>query len=361
MSFITKSFPQILTWSSTKVPSLRSFSSAGPCFDLSAEQKEIQQTARKFTLEEIIPVAAELDRNNQYPSKIVQKAWSLGLMNAFIPQELGGLELDILTGSLITEEFAYGCAGIMNALEISNVGQTPVIIAGNAAQKKKYLGRLLEEPLVAGFCVTEPGAGSDVAGIQTRAVKKGDEYILNGQKMWITNGGVANWYFVLARTNPDPRAPASKAFTGFIVERDFKGVIPGRKEINMGQRASDTRGVTFEDVRIPKENVLLGEGEGFRVAMGTFDRTRPPVAAGAIGLAQRCLDEATKYAKERKTFGTEIINHQGVGFMLADMAIGIETGRLAWWRAAWEADQGRRNSYYAAIAKCHGASLKFIS
>ncbi|CAB3376228.1 Hypothetical predicted protein [Cloeon dipterum] len=169
--------------------------------------------------------------------------------------------------------------------------------------------------------------------------------------MWITNGGVANWYFLLARTNPDPKAPASKAFTGFIVEREFPGVTPGRKEINMGQRCSDTRGITFEDVRIPKENVLLGEGAGFKIAMGTFDKTRAPVAAGATGLAQRAFTEATKYALERKAFGVPIATHQAVAFMLAEMAIGVETSRLAWMRAAWEVDQGRRNSYYASIAK----------
>lgn len=203
------------------------------------------------------------------------------------------------------------------------------------------MGRLLEEPLVAAYCVTEPGAGSDVNGIRTRAEKKGDEYIINGQKMWITNGGVANWYFLLARTNPDPKAPASKAFTGFIVERETPGVTPGRKELNMGQRASDTRGITFEDVRVPKENVLIAEGAGFKIAMGTFDKTRPPVAAGAVGLAQRCLDEATKYSLERKAFGVPIAYHQAVAFMLADMAIGVETSRLAYYRAAWEVDQGR--------------------
>ena len=148
--------------------------------------------------------------------------------------------------------------------------------------------------------------------------------------MWITNGGVANFYFVLARTNPDPKCPTSKAFTGFIVDRDTPGVIPGRKEINMGQRCSDTRGITFEDVVVPKENVLIAEGAGFKVAMGAFDKTRPPVAAGAVGIAQRALDEATKYATERKTFGTPIINHQAVNFMLADMAIGIESSRLCY-------------------------------
>ncbi|KAM7354861.1 medium-chain acyl-CoA dehydrogenase [Cochliomyia hominivorax] len=329
----------------------------GPSFGLTEEQKQMQDMARKFAREEIIPVAAQYDKTGEYPWDVVKKAWSLGLMNNHIPQEYGGLGLDNFTTCLIAEELAYGCTGIMTAMEASSLGQTPIILAANHEQKKKYLGRLIEEPLVAAYCVTEPGAGSDVAGIKTRAEKKGDEWIINGQKMWITNGGVANWYFVLARTNSDSKAPASKAFTGFIVERDTPGLTPGRKEINMGQRASDTRGITFEDVRVPKENVLIGEGAGFKIAMGTFDKTRAPVAAGAVGLAQRCLDEALKYSLDRKTFGTPIAYHQAVQFMLADMAIGVETSRLAYRLAAWEVDQGRRNSYYASIAKCHAADM----
>lgn len=301
------------------------------------------QVARKFAKEEIIPVAAHHDRTGEYPWDLVKKAWALGLINQHIPADVGGMELDVLTSCIVAEELAYGCTGIETALEASGLGQTPVILSGNAEQKKKYLGRLIDEPLVAAYGVTEPGAGSDVNGIKTRAVKKGDEYILNGQKMWITNGGVANWYFVLARTNEDPKAPASKAFTGFIVEREWPGVIPGRKEQNMGQRASDTRGITFEDVRIPKENVLIGEGQGFKIAMGTFDKTRPPVAAGATGLAQRCLDESIKYSLERKTFGVPIAQHQAIQFLLADMAIGVETARLSYWRAAWEVDQGKHS------------------
>lgn len=247
---------------------------------------------------------------------------------------------------------------IVLTLAYSHLQQTPVILTGTPEQKKKYLGRLVEEPLLAAYCVTEPGAGSDVAGIKTKAEKKGDEYILNGQKMWITNGGVANWYFVLARTNPDPKVPSSKAFTAFIVDRDTPGVSPGRKEQNMGQRASDTRGVTFEDVRVPKENVLMGEGAGFLVAMMTFDKTRPPVAAGATGLAQRAMDEATRYSLERKTFGVPIAMHQGVSFMLAEMAIGVECSRLAWMRGATEVDQnGKNKSYYASIAKCYASDM----
>merc|ERR550534_3541122 len=240
---------------------------------------------------------------------------------------------------------------------MSGLGSMPIMIAGNHEQKKKYLTRLIEEPIMCAYGVTEPGAGSDVASIKTKAVKKGDDWVINGQKMWITNGGVADFYFVLARTNPDPKCPASKAFTGFIVDRDTPGVTPGRKELNMGQRCSDTRGITFEDVRIPKENLLGAEGIGFKIAMGAFDKTRPPVAAGAVGLAQRALDEATKYALERKTMGKKIAEHQAVAFIFADMAIGVETARLIMQRSAWEVDQGRRNTYYASIAKAFAADV----
>merc|ERR1711997_508644 len=219
--------------------------------------------------------------------------------------------------------------GIMTAIEANGLGSMPIMIAGNPEQKKKYLGMLLEEPVMCAYGVTEPGAGSDVAGIKTRAERKGDDWVINGQKMWITNGGVASFYFVLARTNPDPKCPASKAFTGFIVDRDTPGLTPGRKEQNMGQRASDTRGITFEDVVVPKENVLIG--------------------AGAVGIAQRALDEATKYATERKAFGVPILNHQAVAFMLADMAIGIESSRLCYMKAGWQADNGIRNTYMASI------------
>ncbi|XP_022125954.1 probable medium-chain specific acyl-CoA dehydrogenase, mitochondrial isoform X2 [Pieris rapae] len=329
----------------------------GLCFELSDEQKALQELARKFTREEITPVAAQYDKSGEYPWPIVKKAWELGLMNGHIPEHCGGLNMGVFDGCLIGEEFAFGCTGIATALEASGLGQTPVIIAGNKEQQKKYLGRLVDEPLVAAYCVTEPGAGSDVAGVKTKAVKKGDEWIINGQKMWITNGGVANWYFVLARTNPDPKCPASKAFTGFIVERDWPGVNPGRKEMNMGQRASDTRGISFEDVRVPKENVLLGEGDGFKIAMGAFDKTRPPVASGATGLAARALYEATKYALERKTFGVPIATHQAVAFMLADMAIGVESARLAWQKAAWMVDHGQRNTLMASVAKCHASEI----
>uniref|UniRef100_A0A4X1UG84 Medium-chain specific acyl-CoA dehydrogenase, mitochondrial n=1 Tax=Sus scrofa TaxID=9823 RepID=A0A4X1UG84_PIG len=363
---------------------------SGFSFELTEQQKEFQATARKFAREEIIPVAAEYDRTGEYPVPLLKRAWELGLMNTHIPESfdfcicqllkacahhieafflllagssinliliLGGLGLGIIDSCLITEELAYGCTGVQTAIEANTLGQVPLIIGGNYQQQKKYLGRMTEEPLMCAYCVTEPGAGSDVAGIKTKAEKKGDEYIINGQKMWITNGGKANWYFLLARSDPDPKAPASKAFTGFIVEADTPGVQIGRKEINMGQRCSDTRGIVFEDVRVPKENVLTGEGAGFKIAMGTFDKTRPPVAAGAVGLAQRALDEATKYALERKTFGKLLAEHQGISFLLADMAMKVELARLSYQRAAWEIDSGRRNTYYASIAKAYAADI----
>ncbi|XP_066534021.1 medium-chain specific acyl-CoA dehydrogenase, mitochondrial [Hoplias malabaricus] len=332
-------------------------SHGGFSFELSDQQKEFQELAKKFAREEIIPVAPEYDRTGEYPVPLIRRAWELGLMNTHIPEDCGGLGLSSFDACLITEELSYGCSGIQTAIEANSLGQMPVIIAGNEAQKKKYLGRLTEEPLMCAYCVTEPGAGSDVAGIKTRAEKKGDEYIVNGQKMWITNGGAANWYFLLARTNPDPKCPASKAFTGFIVDADTPGLQPGRKELNMGQKCSDTRGITFEDVRIPKENVLIGEGAGFKIAMGAFDKTRPPVAAGATGLAQRALDEATNYALERKTFGRVLAEHQAVSFMLAEMAMKVELARVAYQRAAWEVDQGRRNTYYASIAKAFAGDI----
>jgi len=321
-------------------------------FVLTETQQEYLDMAEKFTKEEIIPVAAHYDKTGEYPWEVLKKAHENGLMNLHIPEEYGGMGLGTLDGCLITEKMAYGCTGIMTAIEANGLGSMPIMIAGNHEQKKKYLTRLIEEPIMCAYGVTEPGAGSDVASIKTKAVKKGDEFVINGQKMWITNGGVADFYFVLARTNPDPKCPASKAFTGFIVDRDTPGVTPGRKELNMGQRCSDTRGITFEDVVVPKENILIGEGAGFKVAMGAFDKTRPPVAAGAVGIAQRALDEATKYAMERKTFGQPIINHQAVNFMLADMAIGIESSRLCYMKSAWQADNKIRNTYMASIAKC---------
>jgi len=316
-------------------------------FGLSEEQLAIQELARKFTEDEIIPVAAHHDRTGEYPTELIRKAWELGLVNTHIPQAYGGLGLGVFGVSNNSEELAYGCSGIQTAIEANGLAEAPLMVAANDFQKKKYLGRMTEEPLMAAYCVTEPGAGSDVAGLQTKAVKKGDKWVINGQKMWITNGGKANWFFVLAKT--DANARTGSAFTGFIVDGNSKGITVGRKEQNMGQRASDTRGITFEDVEVPEENILGAVGQGFKIAMGAFDITRPLVAAGAVGLARRAMVEATKYAVDRKTMGKAIIDHQAVQFMIADMAIGIEaarpwSGRLDGSRITATATPGRLRS-----------------
>lgn len=337
------------------VGSARCFSSGdgGFCFDMTDDQKAYRDLARSFARDEVIPVAAEYDKSMAFPHDVFKKAWELGLVNAHIPSEYGGLGLHTLDGCIIGEEIAYGCSGIGTAIEANTLAQMPVILAGNDAQKKKYLGRMTEEPLKCAYCVTEPGAGSDVAGVKTRAEKQGDKWVINGSKLWITNAGVSNWLFVLAVT--DSSAGAGRAMTGFIVDSDSPGVAFGDKLINMGQRCSDTRPVFFENVVVPEENVLGKVGAGFKIAMGAFDNTRPPVAIGAVGVARRAMDEAMAYARERKTMGTQIINHQSIAFMLADMAIGIEAGRLLTMKSAYEIDQGRSNTMYASMAKVFAA------
>jgi acyl-CoA dehydrogenase len=328
-------------------------SSAGISFDINDEQKAFQEMARKFVAEEVIPVAAEYDRTMEYPQPIFEKAWAQGLVNPHIPEDCGGMGLHTLDGVIIAEEMAYGCTGIMTAMEANNLATAPVMVGASDELKKKYLSRLTEEPLQAAYCVTEPGAGSDVAGAKTTAKKVGNDYVINGSKMWITNGGRANWFFVMAKTDPD--AKAGSAFTGFVVDADTPGITVGRKEINMGQRCSDTRGITFEDVVVPASNVIATEGQGFKLAMRAFDYTRPPVAIGAVGLARRALDEAIAYAKERHTMGQPIANHQAIAFMLADMAMGIEAGRLLTYKSALAIDQGKPNTMLASMAKCFTA------
>ena len=349
----TVNHPSLGTINRNRFSTSNETSEGGICFELTEDQKSMLDLAEKFTKEEVMPKAAELDRTGDFPMEIFKKAHELGLVTETLPVEYGGMGLPLLDHCMIAEKIAYGCTGVGTALSANTLGQAPVILFGNDEQKKDYLGRCAAEPLICAYAVTEPGTGSDVAGVRTKATKNADgDYVLDGQKMWITGAGYANWFFVLARSNPDPKAKASEAFTGFIVEADTPGVTIGRKEWNMGQRCSDTRGITFEGVVVPKKNVLVGEGKGFRIAMGAFDLTRPPVASGAVGLAQRALDEATQYSLQRTTFGRPIATHQAIQFMLADMIIGITTSRMAYMRAAYDFDHGRRNTYWASIAKC---------
>ncbi|KDO27395.1 hypothetical protein SPRG_06982 [Saprolegnia parasitica CBS 223.65] len=321
----------------------------GLSFKLTDTQREMQLVARQFARDEMIPVAAELDRTMAFPHEIFATAHGLGLLNVHVPEKYGGLGLGALDGVVIGEELSYGCSGMTAAFEVNNVAAAPLLLAGTEAQCAKYLGRLVEAPRPASYCVTEAGAGSDVAATTTSAVQVGNDYVLNGSKMWITNGGFADWFFVLAKT--DSGASAGSAFTGFIVDGNAPGITRSKKEINMGQRCSDTRSIHFENVVVPSENVLGSPGFGFKIAMQAFDRTRPPVAIGAVGLARRAMEEAKKYALERKTMGQPIAMHQSIMFMLADMATNIEAARLLTYKAAYEIDCGRKNTMYASMAK----------
>jgi acyl-CoA dehydrogenase len=318
-------------------------------FNLSEEEQMLREMVRDFTRAEIMPVAVHHDETGEFPEAVCRKAWEYGLMNVHIPEAHGGLGLSAMGGVVIGEETAYGCSGIATAMEANNLAEAPLILAGSDALKRRFLVPMSERFMMASYAVTEPSAGSDVSGLKTTAVKRGDHWVLNGQKMWITNAAKADWFMVLAYTDV---AAGHRGMTAFVVPRETDGVIIGKKERNMGQRASDTRGITFEDVAIPQDNVIGEVGRGFHIAMGAFDHTRPAVASMAVGLARRAMDEAVGYAKERKAFGKPIGSFQGVSFMLADMAKSIAAARWLVWHSAWTVDQGRRNTLEASMAKC---------
>ncbi|MCS6912265.1 MAG: acyl-CoA dehydrogenase family protein [Myxococcales bacterium] len=331
-------------------------------FDLSytEEQMALAKTARDFARDKILPEAARLDEEERFPEEILKQAWELGLMNCEVPEAYGGLGLSCLEHCLILEEIAWACAGVNTSLAANSLATLPLLIAGTEEQKKHYLGWLVREPIFAAYCCSEPEAGSDVAGIRTYYRKDGDGFVLTGQKRWITNGGYASWYTVLATSDPTPERDLKarhRKIACFVVERDLPGVKVGRKEHKMGQRASNTTDVLFDEVRLPRTALIGREGEGFKIAMKTFDRSRPWIAASAAGIIARALQEARAYALERKTFGVPIAQHQAVQFMLADMAIAYEATRLLCHKAAWMVDQGRLDSVVSSMAKCYGADM----
>ncbi|MBX3249130.1 MAG: acyl-CoA dehydrogenase family protein [Myxococcales bacterium] len=321
-------------------------------FDLTADQKSLVENTRRFVKERVIPVAAKADQTCEFPKDVFREAWELGLVAPIIPEDCGGLGLHEIEHVLITEELAYGCTGIQTSMTANALAATPIILAGTPEQKKKYLGMLASEPVYAAYAITEPAAGSDAAGIQCRAKKVGDDWVLDGEKCYITNGSWASWYVVFATVDPAER---HKGIMAFIVDRDAPGVSVGKKEDKLGQRASDTATIHFEGVKVSKDQVLAEAGHGFKLAMQTFDRTRPDIGAGACGLMRRALDESVAFALERKTFGVPIAQHQMVQAMIANMAIKYEATRLLVWKAAWMIDQGDRNSVVASYSKAFGA------
>jgi acyl-CoA dehydrogenase len=323
-----------------------------PTFDFTEEQQQLIDTAREFARKEIIPVAGHLDETETFPKDICRKGWETGLMNCEIPESYGGLGLSCLSHCLVLEEISYGCTGVNTTLAGNMLGAMPVILAGTDEQKKSVFGRLLAEPIFAAYCCSEPEAGSDVAGMKTRYRKVGDDYVITGQKRWITNGGVASFYTVFARAEGTER---HKGITCFLVDRDTPGLSVGKKENKMGQRCSNTTDVIFEEVKVGKKAVVGPEGDGFKVAMRTFDRTRPWIAAGAAGIIRRALDESRNYSLERKTFGVPIAQHQAIQFMLAEMAIAYESTRLLCHKAAWGIDNGKLDSIVSSYAKAYGA------
>jgi acyl-CoA dehydrogenase len=320
--------------------------------ELSEDQTMVRDLAREFTRKEIIPQAEHYDRTGEWPWEIFHKARRAGLVNLNIPEQYGGVGASVLEESLVAEEMAYGCSGIQTALMLNQLGLLPLLITGDDRQKERYLPQLVDEGKIIAYCMTEPDAGSDVAGIKTTAARQGDRYVLNGGKTWITDGPVASFFTVFAKTDPEA---GHKGMSCFIVERDFPGVSTSNPLEKMGQHAAQTCQVFFEHVAVPVENLVGREGDGFLIAMQVFDRSRPPVAAAATGVARRALDEAVRYAGERTAFGQPISQYQGVGFLLADMKIRVEAARHLVWKAAWLVDQGQRNTTEAAMAKAFAA------
>ena len=324
-------------------------------FELSEEQKALKEMVGKFVKNEIIPIAAEYDVSGEFPMEIAQKAHELGLVNARVPEEYGGSGLGMFDGCLIAEELTYGCAGIATSLLLNQIASMPIMVFGSSEQKDAFLRPICtsEKVKFVGFGLTEPGVGSDLAGLRTKVEKRDSGYVINGQKTFITNGNMATLFVILASMDISKKY---KGICAFIVPTDA-GVKVGKKEDKMGIRASQTVELILDDVKIPLENLLGNEGEGFRIAMETLDRTRALAAAMACGLAQRALDESLKYASERAQFGKPLIQHQLIQGKLADMSIEIDAARLLTWRAAWLADQGKTPVVESSQAKAFAADM----
>ncbi|MBS3905653.1 MAG: acyl-CoA dehydrogenase family protein [Syntrophaceae bacterium] len=323
-------------------------------FDLTPEQKSLQEKARRFAKEVILPVAARHDRDGTFPLDVMEKAHHEGFLTPLVPKEYGGPGLGVLDNCIIAEELAAGCMGIYVSIFVSTLALFPIIKFGTEEQKERFLRPFCSRFSIASYCLSEATAGSDPASMRTTAVLDGDHYILNGTKMWITNGGYADFYLVFATTDPGKR---HEGIICLIVPSNLEGVSHGEPIDKMGQRASNTTAVTFNHVRVPRDHLLAGEGDGFKKAMAALDITRPMIAIGAVGIARSAMKLAAQYAKKRIQFGVPIAQHQAIQFLLADMSKDIEAARLLVYKAAWLADQGARNSKEAAMAKAFASDV----
>ena len=328
---------------------------AGPQFKLSEEQEMLVRMTRDFVADNIIPVAAEFDEKSKFPEEIFHKARELGIVNMLVPEEYGGVGASAFEEVLVSEEIGYGCTGIGTSLGVNSLASLPILIAGNDEQKAYWLGeRVSEKGQFVSYGVTEANAGSNVAGIETRAEKRGSSFVINGSKTFITNASYANFYIIFAKTDPDG---GHRGMTCFIIDRETPGLSVGKKFDKLGQRASDTAEIVFENVAVPEENIVGKVGQGFYIAMKVFDHSRPGVAAAAVGLQRRALEECVRYASEREAFGVPIYQHQAVGHKIADMAINYEAARLLTWQSAWQVDQGIFNPRIPAYAKAFAADM----
>ena len=323
-------------------------------FSLTEEQLALQEMAREFAEKEMIPKAAKYDKGDEFSEDVMQKAFEVGFLTCTVPEKYGGGEMNDLDTVIISEELAAGCAGMYTTMMVNALAYTPIILYGTDEQKKKFLTPQTEKMSFASFCLTEREAGSDAGALKTRAKKVGKEYIINGSKCFISNGGLASFYVVFANSNPEK---GMRGLSAFIVPREAPGVIIGKEEDKMGHRASNTVELTFEDVKIPEANLLGKEGIGFIIAMRTLDKTRAPVGAAGVGVARAALEYAIEYAKNRKQFGKPIALFQNTLFKIAQMAMEINAARHLVWHAAWLMDEGKPCGKESAMAKAFGSDV----
>ncbi len=323
-------------------------------FTLSQEQIALQQKARKFALKEVLPVAGYYDEKDELPLPVLRKAYDAGIMNTDIPKKYGGQGLGLVEGAILTEEMAAACPGLATSIFDNSLGMEPLLLSDNEEARQRYLPRIVGDFKLICFATSEPMMGSDVAGIRCRAKADGDDFILDGTKYWITNGGVADYITVFATIDPKQN---HKGICAFLVEKEWPGVRVGRAIPKMGQRCSNTVGIKFENVRVPKKNVLAPPGKGFVLAMKTFGRTRPIIGAFGVGAARSAMEFAMDYAKKRQAFGTPIGNFQSIQFKIAEMYQKVETARLLTWKAAWEADRASDPTLNASVSKLYATEV----
>jgi len=323
-------------------------------FSITDTQQALQETARKFGREVVRPKAAHYDELGEFPRDLIAAGYELGLLNMTVPPELGGAGLSHLDQALVAEELAWGCVGVATSMIANDLALLPILLAGTEEQKRKFVTPFTESLRFTSFALTEPGAGSDVAGMSTTARRDGSDYIVTGSKCFITNGGYADQYALFATTDKSQRHGGMLCL---VVEGRPKGLTVGRHENKMGQRASNTVTLTFDEVRVPVSNRIGAEGDGFRIAMETLDNSRPLTAMFAVGVARAALEHCLEYATQRQQFGKLIREFQAIQFMIADMAKDIQAARLLSWQSAWLLDVGQRNTLISSYAKSFAADM----